>query len=242
MPRHSSPAAPASFHIARSTISSARHLATRDSGACASKNFPTEFSNRTISSSFMKSGRSISMTDMAPVSSEIGMRETSAARGPVARVLRLDGVARGLPFGVAPFAQFIEIAAGRQRLRAVLAIVSPLSQLQPSDSRNVARFCNSAIVPTRPCGFISRVRAPGSSPGERRLLIPSVGISPGAMALRRMPWRPHSVASDMVIAWIAALLMAEGVTNGPPLRVQVTVIERRRRDDGPRSSACRRPG
>ena len=32
-----------------------------------------------------------------------------------------------------------------------------------------------------------RLRAPGSSPGLRRLLMPSVGISPGPTALRRMP-------------------------------------------------------
>ena len=29
----------------------------------------------------------------------------------------------------------------------------------------------------------------------------------------------------MVIAWIAALLIADGTTNGPPLRTQVTTIE-----------------
>ena len=29
----------------------------------------------------------------------------------------------------------------------------------------------------------------------------------------------------MVIAWIAALLIAEGTTNGPPLRTHVTAIE-----------------
>jgi hypothetical protein len=29
----------------------------------------------------------------------------------------------------------------------------------------------------------------------------------------------------MVIAWIAALPIAEGTTNGPPLRTQVTAIE-----------------
>ena len=29
----------------------------------------------------------------------------------------------------------------------------------------------------------------------------------------------------MVIAWIAALLMAEGTTNGLPLKIQVTTIE-----------------
>ncbi len=56
------------------------------------------------------------------------------------------------------------------------------------------------------------VRAPASSPGLMRLLMPSVGISPGAMVLSRMPWRPHSVASDMVMAWIADLLIADGTT------------------------------
>ena len=29
----------------------------------------------------------------------------------------------------------------------------------------------------------------------------------------------------MVIAWIAALLIADGTTKGPPLRTQVTAIE-----------------
>jgi hypothetical protein len=68
------------------------------------------------------------------------------------------------------------------------------------------------MVPTRPIGFIALVRAPASSPGLMRLLMPSVGISPGAMVLSRMPYLPHSTASDMVMAWIADLLIADGTT------------------------------
>ncbi|MGY4446161.1 hypothetical protein ACVWZR_000821 [Bradyrhizobium sp. i1.3.1] len=68
-----------------------------------------------------------------------------------------------------------------------MAMVSPLIQSQPPEIRNTARFCNSSMVPTRPIGFMALVRAPASSPGLMRLLMPSVGISPGAMVLRRMP-------------------------------------------------------
>jgi NAD(P)-dependent dehydrogenase (short-subunit alcohol dehydrogenase family) len=42
--------------------------------------------------------------------------------------------------------------------------------------------------------------------------MPSVGISPGAMALSRMAYRPHSEASDIVMACTAALLIAEGMS------------------------------
>ena len=93
-----------------------------------------------------------------------------------------------------------------------MAMVSPLIQSQPPEIRNTARFCNSSMVPTRPIGFCARVCAPASSPGLMRLLMPSVGISPGAMVLRRMPYLPHSTASDMVMAWIADLLIADGTT------------------------------
>src|SRR5260221_598756 len=89
-------------------------------------------------------------------------------------------------------------------------MVSPLIQSQPPEIRNTARFCNSSIEPTRPIGFLAIVRAPGASLGLRRLLMPSVGISPGAMVLRRMPYLPHSIASDIVMAWIADLLIALG--------------------------------
>jgi len=66
-------------------------------------------------------------------------------------------------------------------------MVSPLIQSQPPEIRNTARFCSSSILPTRPIGLRATVRAPGWSFGLRRLLMPSVGISPGAMVLRRMP-------------------------------------------------------
>src|SRR4029078_6513752 len=82
-----------------------------------------------------------------------------------------------------------------------------------------------SMVPTRPIGFIAFVRAPASSPGLMRLLMPSVGISPGAMVLRRMPYLPHSPASDIVMAWIADLLIADGTTQGEPLRTQCTVMD-----------------
>src|ERR1700716_2726485 len=62
-------------------------------------------------------------------------------------------------------------------------MVSPLIQSQPPEIRNTARFCSSSIFPTRPIGFKAMVRAPASSPGLMRLLMPSVGISPGAMVL-----------------------------------------------------------
>ncbi len=45
-----------------------------------------------------------------------------------------------------------------------------------------------------------------------RLLMPSVGISPGAIVFKRIPYLPHSVASDIVMAWIADLLIADGTT------------------------------
>src|SRR5262249_1202518 len=86
-------------------------------------------------------------------------------------------------------------------------------------------FCNSSIRPTRPIGLSRVARSPGVSPGLRRLLAPSVGITPGAMALSRMPKPAHSVASDMVIVWTADLLIADGTTYRPPLGIQVTTID-----------------
>ena len=88
----------------------------------------------------------------------------------------------------------------------------PVSQSQPSAIRNAARFCSSDISPGRICGLVSRERAPGSSPGFRRLLIPSVGISPGPIAFSRTPYFAHSTASERVIAASPALLIAEGTT------------------------------
>ena len=94
-----------------------------------------------------------------------------------------------------------------------MKMLCPVSQSQtPGAIRKVDRFCSSLIRPARAIGLFFLLRAPGSSPGLSRLLIPSVGISPGPTALRRMPWRAHSMASDLVIASMPALLIADGTT------------------------------
>ncbi|MNL11907.1 hypothetical protein D3C87_1327610 [compost metagenome] len=61
--------------------------------------------------------------------------------------------------------------------------------------------------------------------GRKRAVAPSVGITPGAMAFKRMPCLPHSTASDLVMASMPALDMAEGTTNGDPVHTQVTTID-----------------
>src|SRR5271166_5878237 len=65
MERHNRPASPASRHIARSTIPASRHFSTREGGACSSRNFATESSKMTMSSSLRKSARSIFKTGIA---------------------------------------------------------------------------------------------------------------------------------------------------------------------------------
>src|SRR5262245_33812966 len=103
-------------------------------------------------------------------------------------------------------------------------MVSPVSHSQPSAIRKVARFCSSLILPTRRIGLILE-ESSKPPPGRRRLDAPSVGNGPGAMALRRMPKRPHSTASDLVITWRPAFDIAEGTTYGEPVYTQVTRIE-----------------
>lgn len=61
--------------------------------------------------------------------------------------------------------------------------------------------------------------------GRSRADAPSVGMTPGAMAFRRMPCRPHSTASDLVMASMPALDMADGTTNGEPVQTQVTTMD-----------------
>ena len=113
---------------------------------------------------------------------------TDSALGLVLGVLRLDALARGLPIGIAPFAQRIEVAAGGQRIATVHhdALAGEPVALA-GRQRKVARFCSSLMFPGRAIGLSSRLRWPGSSPGLRRLLMPSVGISPGPTAFSRMP-------------------------------------------------------
>ena len=54
--------------------------------------------------------------------------------------------------------------------------------------------------------------------------MPSVGISPGPTAFRRMPNRAHSIASDLVITSTPALLIADGTTYGLPVSTQVVMM------------------
>ncbi len=61
--------------------------------------------------------------------------------------------------------------------------------------------------------------------GLRRSHAPLVGKGPGAMAFRRMPFGPHSCASDLVMMLRPALLIALGTVNGPPFQIQVVRIE-----------------
>ncbi len=55
--------------------------------------------------------------------------------------------------------------------------------------------------------------------------MPSVGNGPGAIALNRRPYRPHSTANDCVIVFTADFDIADGTTNGPPFQIQVVRIE-----------------
>src|SRR5881394_3787120 len=103
-------------------------------------------------------------------------------------------------------------------------MVSPVSHSQPSAIRNVARFCSSSIFPTRRMG-LSLDESSKPPPGRRRLVAPSVGNGPGAIAFSRMPKRPHSTASDLVITCRPALDIADGTTYGEPVCTQVTRIE-----------------
>ena len=102
-------------------------------------------------------------------------------------VLRLDQVPGLGPVGILPVAQRIKVAAHRQRLAAIHGdglAVDPVAAAGNQEHREILQLFH---LPTRPIGLTAMVRAPASSPGLMRLLMPSVGISPGAMVLRRMP-------------------------------------------------------
>ena len=89
---------------------------------------------------------------------------------------------------------------------------------------NTARFCSSPIVPSRFIGLALR-NCSVLLPGISRATAPSVGMRPGPMALSRMPWRPHSMASDWVIAQMPALDMIDGTTKGAPLTTPVLTMD-----------------
>jgi len=54
--------------------------------------------------------------------------------------------------------------------------------------------------------------------GSRRVNAPFVSMGPGAMPTNRRPYRPHSAASDLVIAATPALAAADGTTKPDPAR------------------------
>ncbi|MNY56132.1 hypothetical protein D3C86_1921780 [compost metagenome] len=56
-----------------------------------------------------------------------------------------------------------------------------------------------------------------SSSGNNRSQAPLVGNGPGAIALRRIPCRAHSNASDLVMVNTPALAMADGTTQPEPV-------------------------
>src|SRR5215469_6357063 len=93
--------------------------------------------------------------------------------------------------------------------------------------RNAARFASSNISPFRPMGIRSDAspRDPDIADGLRRSHAPLVGNGPGAIALRRMPFGPHSVASDLVMMLRPAFDIALGTVKGPPFQIQVVRIE-----------------
>src|ERR1700676_4243094 len=87
----------------------------------------------------------------------------------------------------------------------------------------MGRFASSSMVPERPSGIWSAWVAPVEllSVGLSISHAYSVGMGPGASAFTLMPYRPHSTASDIVIACTAALAMAEGTTNADPVHTHV---------------------
>src|ERR1700744_1810455 len=92
--------------------------------------------------------------------------------------------------------------------------------------RNTARFASSGISPLRPMGMaLARVPSRLADCGDRRSHAPLVGNGPGAMAFKRMPFGPHSVASDLVMMLRPAFDIADGTVNGPPFQIHVVRIE-----------------
>src|SRR5580704_1111755 len=91
--------------------------------------------------------------------------------------------------------------------------------------RNTARFASSCISPTRPIGLVEPLSPRLAACGLKRSHAPLVGNGPGAIALRRIPYGPHSVASDFVMTFNPAFDMAEGTVNGPPFHIHVVRME-----------------
>src|SRR6185437_15528588 len=95
----------------------------------------------------------------------------------------------------------------------------------PSAIRNTARFASSGISPLRPIGMALRDSPRLADCGLNLSHAPLVGKGPGAIAFRRMPFGPHSVASDLVMTFKPAFDIADGTVNGPPFHIHVVRIE-----------------
>src|SRR5215207_3135326 len=104
------------------------------------------------------------------------------------------------------------------------------------------RFASSSIVPKRCIGTFSEEVEPPVELFSVGLSIDhayAVGIGPAAMALSRIPYLPHSAASDIVMACTADFAIAEGTTNADPLQTQVVRVDTT--EPGRPSAIQRRP-
>src|SRR5215467_11106876 len=90
--------------------------------------------------------------------------------------------------------------------------------------RNAARFVSSWCLPKRRMGLELRACSSNSLEGIRRDHAPSVGNGPGAMALRRIPYLAHSMASEVVMARTPALPHAEGTMKPEPQLAAAYVV------------------
>src|SRR5215470_10548257 len=90
--------------------------------------------------------------------------------------------------------------------------------------RKAARLVSSSCFPKRFMGTLLTVCSSISFEGIRRDQAPSVGNGPGAIALRRMLYLPHSTASEVVIASTPALAHAEGTTKPEPQFADAYVV------------------
>src|SRR3954447_19962134 len=121
---------------------------------------------------------------------DAGTGASAAARGAILVVLRLDGLLGLAPVVVAPIAQLIEVAAHRQRLRAVhrdgLA-VDPVATAGDQEYGEVLQLFHAA-------GPTHRVHRPGSRAGF------VTGLDALAHALGRDLARRDGVEADAIAA------------------------------------------
>src|SRR5690606_26692175 len=97
-------------------------------------------------------------------------------------------------------------------------IISTLIYPAKSETRNAARLASSWCSPTRLSGtLLLKSNFCASSPGNSLSQAPLVGNGPGAMALFRITYLPHSAANDLVQLTTPPLATAEGTTYPEPV-------------------------